>query len=158
MGLIYTVEFENVSITNANGDYDLFYIAPADDRPVIARGWTFDQLTDLGDSEEEVLRLRWIRGHTTVGSGGASATPRPLNGATAAAAGTYRTNDSTIASAGTAVNLYSGGFNVRIGERIFPPRELCPQVSQAQTTMVLRLMAAVTDDLNMSGTLWVEEL
>ena len=154
---IYTINFENVSITNAAGDQELFYIAPADDRPVIVLGWELAQFSDVGDAAEEILRLRLIRGHTTVGSGGSSATPAALNRRGSAAGATCRVNDTTIASAGTAVNLWSGGFNIRAPQPYILPPEYRPSVDQTQGSIVLRLMAGPADDVTMSGTLWFEE-
>lgn len=156
-GRMSTVEFEAQTITNAGGDRDLFYIAPADDKPCVIWGWYFCQFSDVGDAAEEMLRLRLIRGHTTVGSGGAAATPGMLLPGDTAAGYTARTNDTTIASAGTAVNLISGGFNIRSGEIFWLPERVRPHVTQAQGSIVLRLMAAPTDDVTLSGTLFVEE-
>lgn len=158
MSRIYTVEFENVSITNANGDYDLFELTPADDIPVRVLACALDVLSEIGDAQEEHLRLRWIRGHTTSGSGGSAATPRPINPGDAAASFTAEVTNSTIASVGTTVNLHSDGFNVRSGYQFNYDEKTAPQATQGNTTLVLRLMAAVTDDLTMSGTIWVEEL
>ncbi len=154
---MYTVEFENASITNANGDYDLFEITPADDKPIRIHAIYLDVLTETGDAEEEILRWRIIRGHATSGNGSAT-TPRPLNRSDGAAGFTAETVGSTIASTGSPVNLHSGGFNVRTGLEYVPTPECRPEASQADTTIVVRLMAAVTDDLNMSGTIYVEEL
>lgn len=155
---LYTVEFENVSVTTAAGDQELFYIAPVTNIPVMVHALYIDQISDVGDAQEEVLRYRIIRGHTTVSSGGASASPRPLKAGDSAASFTARTNDTTIASAGTAVNLHSGGFNVRVGLPLIWTPETRPVVSAAQGSIVVRLMAGPADDLTMSGTLYVEEL
>lgn len=155
---VYTVEFENVSITTAGGDLDFFYIAPADDKPVALHALFLDQISDVGDAQDEMLRYCIIRGHTTVGSGGASATARPVKPNSTAAGFTARTNDATIASAGTPVNLHSGAFNVRVGLPLIWTPELRPVVSQAEGSIVVRLMAGPADDLTMSGTLYVEEL
>lgn len=159
MGRVYSVEFENVTIAGTSvGDQDLFYIAPADDKPCKILGIFLSQISDVGDAAEEILRLRLIRGHATVGSGGSAATPRPLNPSDTAAAFTARTNDTTLASAGTAVNIHSDAFNIRTGWMFLPPPELRPEVSQAAgVTMVLRLMAGGADPVTMSGTMYVEE-
>ena len=154
---IYTINFENVTIANSGGDQELFYIAPADDRPVTILGWELAQFSDVGDAAEEILRLRLIRGHTTVGSGGGSVTPVPLHRRGVAAGATCRINDTTIASAGTAENLWSGGLNIRAPQPFILPPEYRPTVDQAQGSIVLRLMAAPADDVTMSGTLWLEE-
>lgn len=157
MGRMYTVEFENASITNANGDYDFFEISPADDKPCVIHACYLDVLSETGDAEEEMLRIKIIRGHTT-GGNGTSTTPQLLNPSDAAAGFAAETVASTPASLGTAVDLHSCGFNVRVGWEYVPTPECRPIVTQAQTTLVVRLMAAVTDDVTMSGTLYVEEL
>lgn len=160
-GRIYALEFENQTISNAGGDRELFYIAPADDRPIWVMGWDFAQFSDLQDAAEEVLRLRLIRGHTTVGSGGTAFTNSAVyrkNPTDADAGFTARHNDTTLASAGTAFNAWSGGYNIRISPSpYFLPEKLWVPCTQVQGSVVLRLMAAPADDVVMSGTLWVME-
>jgi len=161
---MYTVEFENASITNANGDYDLFSFLAGTQVPIVIHAIYLAQISDVGDAQEEILRLRLIRGHTTAPSGGAAPTPRPLDSKDAAASFTARTADPTIASAGTAVNLHSDAFNIRVGFPYIPTPEMRPKLvpnqgaAAANEYLVLRLMAAVTDDLTMSGTAYVEEI
>lgn len=155
MGRMYTVEFENVAVTAAQ---DFFAIEPADDNPVAIHAVYLSQSTDAGDSEEEFLRFKIIRGNTTSGSGGTAPTPRPLNPNDGAAGFTAEVNNTTEASAGTEHDLHSGHFNIRVGlELIFTP-EMRPRTSEADGFLVVRLMAAPTDSLTMSGTLYVEEL
>lgn len=157
-GAVYTVEFENVTVATASGDQDLFYLAPADDKPIQILAWDLYVTSEVAEAQEEWLRLRWIRGHATVGSGGAAATARPMRSISAAAGVTARTNDTTIASAGTAVNIWSGGLNVRAGGIWVMTPEMQFHCNQTDTTIVLRLMAAPADDVSMSGTVWFEEL
>lgn len=155
MARVYTVSFEAVAVTAAQ---DFFEITPADDHPVVLLGMTIDQSSDHGDTEEEMLRYKVIRGHATGGSGGSAPTPRPLDPGDAAAGFTAEVNNTTIASTGTAVDLVAGAFNIRSGLAIFWPPELTPVANQGNTTIVVRLMAAPTDSLTMSGTLWIAEL
>jgi hypothetical protein len=155
MSRVYTVEFENVAVTAAQ---DFFEISPADDHPVALLGVMIDQHSDVGDAAEEMLRYRIIRGHTSSGSGGSAATPRPLDPGDAAASFSAEVNNTTIASAGTAVNLHSGAFNIRGGLALFWPPEMVPMANQGNTTIVVRLLANPTDSLSMSGTLYVAEL
>jgi hypothetical protein len=106
-----------------------------------------------------MLRVAILRGHTTSGSGGSAATPAPLNSSADTAAGaTAETNNTTIASAGTAVTLHAETFNIRAGWQYIPTPEMRPGASQANTTIVVRLMAAPADELRVSGTLIFEEL
>ncbi len=148
----YTVEFENVTIAAASGDSDIFSIDPGTDLPVALTGMVIKTTSELQEAQEEWLRLRVIRGHTTVGSGGAAATARPDSPADSAFGGTARTNDTTIASAGTAVNLWSDAFQVRVGFELFWTPEHYKWSSGA-SLIVVRLMAAVTDDVIANGTL-----
>lgn len=153
MGRIYTVEFENVAVTASQ---DFFELTAADDKPIRIIGLFLAQYSDLGDAAEEILRFRVIRGHTTSGSGGATATPRPVAVSDAAAGFTCEINNTTIASAGTAVNLHSDSFNIRTGTQIWLPPGCGWGTTQA-TLLVVRLLAAPADSLSMSGTLYVEE-
>lgn len=155
MGRIYAVTFEGVAVT---AQVDFFEITPADDKPVAIHGILLSQSSDLGDAAEEQLRVKVIRGHATGGSGGSAPTPAPLNPNDTAAGFTAETNNTTIASTGTTVDLAALAFNIRAGlEHYFPP-ECRPMASQANTTLVVRLMAAPADSLTLSGTLFVEEL
>lgn len=157
MATLYTVEFEAQTVAQASGDYDLFELSPADDRPVGIFGLELATTSELGEAQEEWLRLRIIRGHTTSGNG-TSTTPRPLDPSSSAAAFAAETVGATIASAGTGVNLLSTAMQVRQGYSFGPlPENLEYKSNQTAGLIVVRLMAAVTDDVTMSGTLWVAE-
>jgi hypothetical protein len=151
---IYTVEFEAQAVTAA---VDIFELTPADDRPIEVIGIFLSQSSDVGDAAEEILRYRVIRGHTTGGSGGAAPTPRPLNRSDTAAGFAAETLNTTIASAGSPINLHSDTFNVRTGLQLWLPDSCEWEATQGDTTLVVRLMAAPTDSLTMSGTLYVRE-
>lgn len=155
MGRMYAVTFEAVAVT---AQVDFFEITPADDKPCIIHGCYLSQSSDTGDAAEEMLRVKIIRGHTTGGSGGSAPTPASLNPADAAAGFTAETNNTTIASAGTTVDLHSEAFNIRSGWVYMPTPEARPVVNQGNTTLVVRLMAAPADSLTISGTLIVEEM
>lgn len=151
---IYTIEFEGTAVT---AQVDFFELTPADDKPIEIVGLFLSQSSDTGDAASEILRYRVIRGHTTSGSGGSAPTPRPLNRSDAAAGFTAETLNTTIASAGTTHNLHSGCFNIAVGENLWLPEGCEWEASQADTTLVVRLMAAPADSLTMSGTLYVRE-
>lgn len=154
MGQVYTVEFEGVSVT---AQVDFFELTPADDRPVKILGIFLSQSSDTGDAAEEILRIRIIRGHTTGGSGGAAPSPALLDPRSGAVGFAAETNNTTIASLGTVANLFSYAFNIRTGLELWFPQGAEPKADQANTTIVVRLMAAPADALTMSGTLFVEE-
>jgi hypothetical protein len=161
MSRVYAVTFENQTIAAASGDYDLFYIAPADDKPCRLLAIYLAVISELGDAQEEWLRFELIRGFTVASSGG--------NAVTASTVGrcsptdpdpsfTARTADTAVATTGTGQVLHADGMNVRAGYVYIPTPEMVHMVTQAQTSLVLRMMAAVADDLTMNGTMYIDEL
>lgn len=156
MSRLYAVTFQAVAITAVQ---DLFEITPGDDKPVALHGVFLSQYTDLGDAAEEILRWSVVRGHTTGGSGGSAPTPAPLNPHnTVAAVFGAEVNNTTVASAGTTTTLHADGFNIRSGLAHWWTPETRPKASQANTTIVVRLVAAPADSVTVDGTLYVEEL
>jgi hypothetical protein len=159
MPRLYTVIFENVSISAAQ---DLFELTPADDKPIELAGLYISNVggtADAGDAQEEILRWAIISGHTTSGSGGTAPTPNKAKSRADAAAGfTAEVNNTTIASAGTPLTLHADGWNVRIpgGAWIVPP-EMRIGASQADTTIVVRLLSTPNDAISVSATLYVLE-
>ena len=151
MPRLYLVEFEAQTIAAASGDIDLFSLDAATDKPIELVEVCLGQTTELGDTAEEQLRIRYIRGHTTVGSGGASATPRPATANDAAAGTTARTLDTTVASVGTAINLPSETWNIRSPYQWGPRPQGMGLWTSGAELLVVRLMAAVADDLTASG-------
>ena len=158
IGRLYTVSFDNVSFTTANGDYDYFELTPADDKPIAIEAIYVYTTTEVGDAQEEQVRWSIVRGHTTSGSGGSAPTPAPASLSTDTAAGfTAETANSTIAStAGTTIHV--GAFNIRTGLEYVPPPEHRIIATQAHTTIVVRQLSTLADDANMSGTIYVREL
>ena len=67
-------------------------------------------------------------------------------------------NNTTIATTGTIIDLHSDSFNIRSGLQLIFPPDMRPVVTQANTSLVVRLLADTTDSLTMSGTLYFEEL
>jgi hypothetical protein len=146
----YTIEFEAQTVATASGDVDLFEIGPASNKPIELVALELGQSSETGDAAEEQLRIRIIRGHTT-GSNGSAVTPRPFSPNDSAAGAACEVLGTTIASAGTAVNLLSATFNVRAGYQWGPqPNGMGIWCANAEL-LVVRLMAAVADDLTMSG-------
>lgn len=157
MGRCYTVTFENVAVAAAQ---DFWELTPADDKPVRILGWNLSNVgaaADAGDAQEEFFRLSIVRGHTTSGSGGSSATPQPCNRNDAAAGFAAEVNNTTIAST-SGTTIWAGGHNIRVPDVFWLPDPIQITASQADTTIVVRLVAAPADSVNMSGCLFVEEL
>lgn len=157
---IYTLTIPDASsITNANGDYAILEITAADDVPVTILGWELDVLSELGEAQEENLRIKIGRGYATTGNGTAT-TPRPCDPVTAAAAGTYELIGSTPPSAGTELLLGTFGLSVRpgTGSMMGPlPDGFGFRTTQAAGLLAVILTTAVTDDLTLSGFFWVGE-
>ena len=152
----YAVTFEGVTVTSAGGDTDLFEFTPADDKPIELVGLIFATSSELGDAAEEIIRFQVSRGHAT-SSNGTSATPTPLDPIDTAAGFTAEYNGRTIASTGTNVAIHSDMFNVRSGYQMWWPDGCGPRATQANTMMTVRMMAAVADDVTMSGTAYIRE-
>jgi hypothetical protein len=152
----YTVEFDNITWTAAQTDIDVFSIDPATDKPTAITGIIVKATSEVQEAQESWQRLRVIHGHTTVGSGGAAATARPVSPIDTAYGGSVRTNDTTIASAGTAVNLLSDAFQVRAGYELFLLPEDWLWTSGANF-LVVRMLDTVADDITASGTLFIVE-
>lgn len=155
MPRMYTVAFDAVTVASASGDYDFFEFDAATDLPIELCGWKFNSLSEIQEAQEEWMRCSVVRGHTTTGNG-TSTTPRPVSPADSAAGFTAKTVGSTPASAGTAVTLDTFGVNVRAGDALILPEGMGYWTSGA-SLLCIRLLAAVTDDLTLSGTAWVRE-
>jgi hypothetical protein len=155
-GRVYTVVFGAVSISAAQ---DAFELSPTDDKPIELVGLMFNQTgnSDVGDAAEEFIRWTVLRGHTTGGSGGSAPTPRPVKRSDPAAGFAAEVNNTTVASAGTAVTLHEDSFNVRAGGIFWWPEGCEPDAAQGDGTLVVRL-AAPADAITVSGTAYVREL
>lgn len=153
-GRIYTVSFTEVPVTAA---VDVFELTAADDKPIEIVGLFLGQSSDFGDAQAENIPYSILRGHTTSGSGGTATTPRPLNASDSAAGFAAETNNTTAASAGTALLLHAGVFNVAVGEALWFPDGCQPSAPQA-SLLVVRLTNVPADSLDLSGTLYVREV
>ena len=132
-GRIYTVTISGVASPAAA--FDFLEVNPAANKPVRLRRVRIAQ-TSEPTTEEEQLALTVVRGHTSSGSGG-DTTPDggALNPNEAASAYTAETMNTTIASAGTAVNLVEDAWNTRAGCDIaFAPEE-SPEVQRIRRAL-----------------------
>jgi hypothetical protein len=150
----YTVNFEDVTVSAVQ---DLFSFDAATDKPIELVALEFAQNTETGDAAEEQLRIKVTRGNTTVGSGGTAPTPQPTSPGDSAAGFTARVNDTTQASAGTAVDLISTAFNVRVGYSWGPVPYGMGIWTSGTSLLVVKLMAAPADALDLSGTATIIE-
>lgn len=150
MSRLYTIQFSGVSIAAAQ---EVFTFNPASGRPIRLHSVYIGQsgTADAGDAQEEFLAYQILRGATTVGSGGGTVTPRPVDANDPAAGGTYRINDTTLASGGTAVVLHSHSFNVRVGLELRLP-DVERYRTQNGALIVVRFPNAPADPILMYGT------
>lgn len=160
---IYRVAYTG-TLTNAGGDSDLLSIQPADDKPCRLIGWIIGQSTEVGDIQEESLRItmRHMTATVTIGSGGSSPTPsanRPGTTEVVAAGFTARCNDTTVSTtSGTSTIMEELAWNVRSSpwER-WIPEELRPVAFQGEV-IILRCESTPADDLTIEMTFFVEEM
>lgn len=150
----YSVQFNAVSVSAAQ---DLFEITPADDKPVRILGLVLGQYSDVGDAASENLNVKISRGWGTSGSGGTAPTPAPLDAVDTAAGFTAEVNNTTVASTGTEVVLFSDVWNTQAGYQVWFPEGAQPQCSQGQTMLTVRITAPA-DAITANGTLFVQEV
>lgn len=157
MPRMYTVPIAATTVAAASGDVDWWEITPADDKPIEIVGLAVQVTSELGDAADEWVPYQIIRGHTTSGSGGSAPTPSDVQLSGTAAGFTAEVLNTTIASVGTTVVCFAGAVNVRAGDIQWFPDGCGPKAGQGNTTIVVRQMAAVADDVTLTGTLWVLE-
>lgn len=154
---MYTVSFENVAVTAAQ---DFFEIDPAAEIPCYIHAVHLSQSSDVGDAEEEILRIRVIRvpATATSGSGGSAGDERRLDLNDAAASFVSEVNNTTVATTtGTLETVHTAYPNIRTGwDQVWSP-ETRPRVQNGEL-LVVRLDAAPADSLTMGGTIYVEEV
>lgn len=155
MGRIYSLSFDAVAVTAAQ---DLFELVPATGKPIAIHEIRIGQTSDAGDAQDELLKIKIIRGFTTSGSGGtASLTPAVMNeNDTACGITNAEINNTTQANTGTTATLLVDTFNVRAGYLYLPTPEARPRVGAG--TRVVVTITAPADSLTMSGTIIFEEL
>lgn len=155
-GRIYLVAWDTPTAVTVQ--IDAFEIAPADDKPVLIHELKMWQTTDLGDASEEIIGIQILRGYTTSGSGGGTSTAAKRMPGDAAASFAHECRNTTLASTTTPDVVEADGWNVRVPYIWTPTPEDRPFCAEAQSRIVVRLMAAPADSLTMYATLKVEEI
>ena len=151
MSRVYTIT-ATATITAAQTDVDLVEISPADDEPVRLIGYILGQTSEIGDAQEEGIRVSVIRLPATVTSGsGGNATPQSqvLDSADVAADFASETMNTTVATtSGTAVTVDDCAWNLRGSplERWWMDERLRPIVKQGEA-LVIRWQTTVADDV-----------
>jgi len=145
MGMGYTVTDDAVAVTGA---IDVVEGTVAADFPVFLQMLHVLQTTDLGDAQEEVIRVGVMKGVTS-GTGGTAATENPLNSSAFPTAQTALTTFRTTASTGgTRLDLF--GWNIRIPTYWRPVPEDIPRIDSTDDPYSFRLLAAPADSITMS--------
>jgi len=153
MARVYTVTFSNINVTAIQ---DLFEVTAAAGKPLKILACYVGQTSDVGDAQEEIVPIQFIRGYTVSGSGGSTPTPAPVNPSDVAAGFVSETNNTTVANTGTVAILHSEGWNIRGPYAPVLPPEMQIGVAGGQR-LVVRLPVAPVDGLTMYGTLYVQE-
>ena len=153
----YSVSFDQQTIAASSGDYDLFELVPADDRPIELVALFLGNKSEIGDAQDEMLAFAIITDYTS-SSNGTATTPRPLDSRDGAAGFSAETLGATVATTGTPITTHSDTFNVRAGLQLIFPEIMRTKVDQGDTAIYIRLTTAVADDLTLSGTAYVREL
>jgi len=148
----FSVSFSAVAVT---AQVDFFEVVAGTNNPIEITGLSLGQSTDAGDSEAEQAYIELVRGYTTSGAGGASATPVALDSGAASNA-TAETNNTTLASTGTPVTPFTTGFNLQAGLDWNPTPEQYVRVAGGER-LVVRLGGAPADSVSFSGTLFYIE-
>jgi hypothetical protein len=136
---------------------DIFEIQAPTDAVVRVVDWTILQTSDVGDAQEEILRIETVRGiGSTTGSGGTTPTSQPIEDGDTAFGGVVKANNTTRMTGGTLETLEQRAWNVRMPiERIYTP-ETCPVVSPGNR-WTLALPAAPADPVTLSAMITFEE-
>ena len=163
MPRMYRVPYTG-TLTNAGADSDLLSIQPAANKPCRLVGWILGQTTELGDANEESLRItvRHMTATFTVGSGGSAVTPVANRAGVTdivAAGCTARCNDTTVSTtSGTNTVMEELAWNIRNTpwER-WIPEELRPLAINGEA-LVVRMESTPADDITGELTFFIEEL
>jgi hypothetical protein len=152
MGFLYTASQDAQAVSTA---VDLFHITAAADVPIVLHWLELCQTSDLGDANEEVLRIGVYRG-VTGGGGGTALTEvgvhdrNPTAGAAVVGQGSASTGGTLIDT------IY---WNIRQAGPIWVPTpEKRPRISAANDPVALRLLAAPADSITVSATICWEEI
>lgn len=138
---------------------DLFECTPAADRAMVIIAMKLCQTTDLGDAQEEVLRIG-IYEDVTAGSTGTAITETPYSNESGVAANTAAVvvNRGTASTGGTLIDII--GWNIRV-PLFWEPPPMAPvkfsNIAAEGPVSSFRLLSAPTDSITISGSLiWTE--
>lgn len=154
MGRMYSALVEAVAATAVQ---DLVSIVAPTNTSVKIHRLKVWQTTDLGDAQEEVIRLRMRSGQTSAGSVGTSGTINPIDEENSMASGaTVRFNDTTQASGGTIVSNWGDGWNIRVPYTEVWTPQTQPKI-KGGVRATFEMVAAPADSITLSVYLEWEE-
>lgn len=159
---VYTVSFFEQTIAAATGDYDLFEIDPAADKPIELVALFIGNKSEVGDNQEEMVSwsVTAFTGGTFTSGNGTATTPVKTDSSDGAASFAAEVVGGTVAtSTGSSFQMHQDTFNIRAGlQMIWPPDMRLKCDGAANSAIVVRLRTALADDATVSGTLYVREL
>ena len=148
MATLHTYITPIVNTTAFTAQIDIFEILASSTMPIQVMGFELGQPTEVGDAQEEQLRLilKRVTGAPTSGSGGATPTPQPTNPLGAAAGTAVETCNTTKLTGGTSATIAEFAWNVRtpLLWRPIPEEWIGLQVS---TRLVLELATTPADSI-----------
>lgn len=154
MSILYTAVFEAVAVT---AQQDLFEITTPSGFCAVIHQIIISQSTEVGDAQEEGLRLRVRKGATTTGTGGTTVTSNPLDRPASTAGSTVKANNTTKAINGTIITLHSEAWNVRNTFVLLPTPKMAILIAPS-TRLTLELATTPADSITMDGVMYFEEL
>jgi hypothetical protein len=156
---LFTVPF-TATVTAAGGNADLWEVLPDNSLPCKIRGIRLGQTSEIGDAQEEGLRISILRMSATVtSSNGTTGVPVGVDKHSQSPAFTSKTNGTTIATtSGASETIEELSWNIRNSpfEIWYPDPAFAPRAIEGEGLFV-RLQTTPADDFTFAGTLWVEE-
>jgi len=156
MEITHTAIFKGVVVT---AQQDLFEVKGPSNCTTRIHGFVLSQETEIGDAQEEMLRLTINRGQSTMasGSGGTTLTPAPRRRGDPAFGGTVEANNTTILSGSPDLTeqLEAHTWNERVPYIFWWTPEARPLIL-ASEFWTLRLETTPADALTVNGTLYLE--
>lgn len=154
MGLLYAVSV--VAVASPAAIWDVIELNTPATKAVKIHSLYLGQTTDMGDAVAESLTVQVIKGHATSGSGGSTATPVPKNAGAGAAGTTVETNNTTIASTGTALIMHADVWNIQLPYQYRPTPEERDEI--APSSRVVVRVSAPADAITTTCTVIFEEV
>lgn len=157
MGVMATAVFKGVAVTAVQ---DLFEVKAGSAATIKVHGFCISQTTELGDAQEEQLRLTTNRGTgaVTSGSGGSTPTVTPAMRGAPVTGVTVEANNTTQIAVGSGTlttDLEVHNWNERVPYLMIYPPEMRPIILPSDY-WTLELETTPSDSVTISGTIWLE--